>query len=471
MISLLWLVLVVVIAAGTPERLPDEPAFPEPPAGAIQARKPMDLPAWYWELMVGGYLAHGHRDARWDAAATNALGLFSAMRADQIPVNDPRALTITNFTAAALEQGCADPLIQYLHWRRGGPKTAGTADILQVADALGDSGYSPVLKSYAYLRAFDTLYPRPSTNRVPSNAVRARNAAITQFQTALETTDLPGKEVLELGRHVCDLLWATNLVARFWPPMEQAIGARYSDVAEAQLLLGEEGIELAWKARGSGLANTVSEEGWRVFDEQLRKADTALRRAWQLDPTLPQVPYNLVRVSLGQGYPRKEMERWFSRAQALSSGWYDLYWAKGQYLMPKWHGSRAEVLAFGRQCLTDPNAFGRTRLILMEFHKELEGFNRERDPKTGLLSRRPNLEYYRNRQVWNDIRSSFEAFFRDVPNDTSWHHNYALYAWRAQDWKTLNSEIPKLGPINYKYFGGQEAFDQILADAKAHAGR
>jgi hypothetical protein len=33
----------------------------------------------------------------------------------------------------------------------------------------------------------------------------------------------------------------------------------------------------------------------------------------------------------------------------------------------------------------------------------------------------------------------------------------------------VNEQLPLLGPVNYAYFGGKEAFDAIVAEAREHA--
>ena len=47
---------------------------------------------------------------------------------------------------------------------------------------------------------------------------------------------------------------------------------------------------------------------------------------------------------------------------------------------------------------------------------------------------------------------------------------YALYAYRCQRWDKLNELLPKLGRVNYDYFGGKSEFDKMVALAKQHAG-
>ncbi len=425
--------------------------------------------SWHYEMLVNGYLKHGQRDAQWDAAATNALGRFAATRAGVLDATSPQARAITSFTAEAIQRDCADPMIRYVHWRRGGKRMSGTTNILEIADDLATTGYDPLLKSYAYLRAFRSLHPEGSTNPVPPEAGRARHLAFANFYQVLERPDLPGDEFLDLAEPLGGLLWNTNLVAQYWPSFEEAITNRHMGMAEAQYVLGDKYVDFAWLARGGGWASTVSDEGWKLFGKRLERGEEALRTSWQLSPSLAQVPMRMIWVCIGRGHPRAEMERWFRQGQTLSSGWYELYQAKVQFLMPKWHGSNREVVQFGRACLTDTNAVKRARLMIVDIHEELERYFREDDPKSGRRSPKVNLSYYRDPVVWKDIRSAFEIFFREWPEATGWHHNFALHAWRAQDWKVLNEQIPLLGEINYRYFGGQAEYERMLAEAKEHA--
>ncbi len=77
--------------------------------------------------------------------------------------------------------------------------------------------------------------------------------------------------------------------------------------------------------------------------------------------------------------------------------------------------------------------------------------------------------YWKEPQVWADLHSAFERFFELNHGDIGWYHDYARYAWRAGDWATLNKLIPKLGPVNYEFFGGEEKFNEMVAEAKTRA--
>jgi len=434
------------------------------------AQDPEPPRSWHHQVLVSGYLQHGRRDPRWDDPATNALQRFADLRAGRIKGNSARAQEISRLTLEAIDNGCTDPLVGYLHRRRNGEPRPFTDDPLALADEMSALKYHPVLTSYAYLRAFDNLYPPPRTNNVPGEATYARRQALLRFQEALGLPDFPDSEFDQLGDTLMGLLWNQNLVNEYWPPIESTLSESYRGSADAQFFLGVKSRKFAWTARGNGWADTVSDEGWKLFGERLAVAETGFRNAWHLDPSRADVPPEMIWMCIGRSHPRPEMERWFRRGQAVSEGSYELYNAKATYLMPKWHGSEDEVLEFGRQCLTDTNAVKRARLTIVDIHEELEWYHRPRDPESGKASSKVHLPYYRDPAVWRDIRTAFERFFSEQLDSHGWHHNFALHAWRAQDWKILNAEIPKLGKINYKYFGGQEAFERMLADAKAHEG-
>ena len=67
------------------------------------------------------------------------------------------------------------------------------------------------------------------------------------------------------------------------------------------------------------------------------------------------------------------------------------------------------------------------------------------------------------------MKAAFEKFFKLNPHETGWYHNYALYAYHCGQWDTLNALLPKLGPVNYSFFGGRKRFDEMVRLAKQHA--
>ncbi|MBX3734410.1 MAG: hypothetical protein KF791_17680 [Verrucomicrobiae bacterium] len=447
------------LVLGASAAVEETPAAPE--LGTPQAPEKV---ARFLELFVGGYQVHGRRDPKWDPAALSALKQFADARSGAVEWTTESGREMVRLARAALDSGCPDPLVQYIHWRRGDRAARALINITEIASSLEASGYDPLLKSYGHYWAYEALHPAPRSTPPSAQALRALSDAMARFREALERPGFPENEFEDLGRSLAAQLNTSALVDLHWPAVETLLVSRHGDSAAAQLFLGDRSTTFAWTARGGGWASDVTETGWRLFETRLSTAETALRNAWRLDPSLPTTPERMIWVCIGRGHNRREMELWFQRGRNLTVGSYELHHGKATYLMPKWHGSIKEVLEFGRQCLTEPGAAGRPRLTLVDIHEELERCSR--------TSAKVDLAYFREPVVWREIRSSFEAFFKDQPEAVGWHHNFALHAWRAQDWAVLNAEIPKLGSkINFKYFGGQDAYEQMLADAAAHAAR
>jgi hypothetical protein len=88
---------------------------------------------------------------------------------------------------------------------------------------------------------------------------------------------------------------------------------------------------------------------------------------------------------------------------------------------------------------------------------------------SGYLEKPKRSEYWKQPEVWPDLKAAFEKFFRFNPDAVGYRHNYALYAWKCEAWKELNKQIPSLGEINYDYFGGKAEYQRMLREAKAHA--
>src|SRR5581483_3671057 len=79
--------------------------------------------------------------------------------------------------------------------------------------------------------------------------------------------------------------------------------------------------------------------------------------------------------------------------------------------------------------------------------------------------------YWKRPDVWADFQVSWEQYFREFPDaGRSSYHKYAWQAHRAEQWYKLNEIIPKLGSVDYAYFGGRDNYDEMVRRARDHLG-
>lgn len=116
--------------------------------------------------------------------------------------------------------------------------------------------------------------------------------------------------------------------------------------ANADLALAHACVNLAWHARGGGVATTVTDSGWTGFRAQLRRARAVLDTAGAKGPRTLDWYLAMQRVSLGLSWPSDESESLFRHGQAQDSTCEVLYWMRAYYLMPRWHGVPGEFEAW-----------------------------------------------------------------------------------------------------------------------------
>jgi len=137
-----------------------------------------------------------------------------------------------------------------------------------------------------------------------------------------------------------DARWERRLAAiRVWVKAKpESITAR---VALADVL-----ISYAWKARGSGYANTVSQNGWNLFRERLKESVQVLNDSKNFKETCPRWWSNMLSASLGLGVERQTYEAVFKEAVKSEPANAGYYVQMAHYLLPRWHGKPNDISVF-----------------------------------------------------------------------------------------------------------------------------
>jgi hypothetical protein len=113
----------------------------------------------------------------------------------------------------------------------------------------------------------------------------------------------------------------------------------------ARVALAKHLIDYAWKARGSGFANTVSNEAERQFEDRLQQAGSVLSKAKDIKGRCPVYWTTLMTVGLGLGMAKDQETRIFQKAAEAYPDYTQIYVQRAYYLLPRWYGDKGEWVA------------------------------------------------------------------------------------------------------------------------------
>jgi len=404
---------------------------------------------WNVKNLLEDYRGNGSQNAKWDVPAERALTAYASNRSGVVVVKQDE---MNAFCQEALKAGCKDPMIKYLLIRAIAPQ-AGKANMQQAkqyseaAKELEASKYSGIRKFYGFARAADAMFSGGGTNRETRMLANTyRRNATSSLESALKDDTIPVTEAYDACRDLLNLTYRFKQEYHYaFHRLEPILLAKWPDESSIQLIRGHFYIEYAWAARGNGLADTVTDEGWKLMAERLETAAQALEKAWKLNPKDERIPTEMITVEMGQGKGRERMELWFGRAMQLRTNNYRACWKKAYYLEPKWYGSPEELLKFGRECVASKNWGGKVPLILVDAHNMLVTY----------LPREKRADYWKQPEVWNDLKAGYEKYLKSTPDGKAQRERYIRHAYENAKWAELNTQLKLLSEPNYASFGGK----------------
>jgi hypothetical protein len=131
----------------------------------------------------------------------------------------------------------------------------------------------------------------------------------------------------------------------FFDSLNQWIKAK-PESAAARISLAEAYTGYAWKARGGGYANSVTEEDWELFRERFAEASAVLAEAAKLKEKCPYWYETMQTVALAQGWDKSLMRELMELGVAFEPDYYHFYREHANSLQTKWYGDPGEIEAF-----------------------------------------------------------------------------------------------------------------------------
>jgi hypothetical protein len=420
---------------------------------------------WNQDIRSGAYDRIGRRNPQWDAQAHLALDLMSQGIANPKIFTPETHGQIQEALSAAIAAGCDDSLVVYAYNKfvlsyKDIPAQKFADAYVANYNAMEASEYGEMVKFYCALRTALAQRAVVGTNTNPILGETLTRSAQHLWEIAQDRKT----PIEDIYLSMDELMTAVSNNATdyegCYPAFEPFLFQNWPKAAECYLLKGKYYDRHAWHGRGGGYADGITEDRWKLFFERSREAEKALLSAWKLNPGLPEIAEQMIRVTVSLQQPREKMELWFKRAMELDPD--DLRACKNKlwYLNPKWYGSDTEMLKFGRECVASSKWKGNVPLALVDAHTDLVNL---------LPDENARKQYWRQPEVWPDVKAAYEKFFELNPKAIDLRANYAWFAFLCEQWDAFNQQVELMNPVNYAFFGGKEKFEKLVETSKRNS--
>lgn len=117
----------------------------------------------------------------------------------------------------------------------------------------------------------------------------------------------------------------------------------------ARIALAKAYLNYAYDARGEGFADTVSENGWKLFHERTAEAKRILDEASALPTKCPEWYFAMLLVAQNQSWGAERARALFDEAFQLEPGYFYDARFLANYLQPKWTGEKGATEKFAQE--------------------------------------------------------------------------------------------------------------------------
>jgi hypothetical protein len=296
--------------------------------------------------------------------------------------------------------------------------------------AFADSKYK------GYPRFFATLSLANNLQKEPARVAQLDQSALLLLKESLSDGSLLEKDQPEM-EEILYGGWAKSFFTRH--PEEICSIVDQSGTSFrwlASMLKGWRENTLAWKARGGGYANTVTQAGWQGFHDHSVKAEEFFTAAWNLHPEWPQSASFMEYTVLGEE-GADQVRQWFDRATTAqidyAPAWQNLRWA----LRPRWYGSHAALIALGVSAIDSGRFDTDVPRQFFDCVKEVES-------DSDIL---PGQHIYGRPDIWPEMKRMYEGYIAEPSQAryaTGWRGSYAIVAYFAKHYDTALEQLEKL---------------------------
>ncbi|TWT33493.1 hypothetical protein KOR34_33250 [Posidoniimonas corsicana] len=386
--------------------------------------------------LVDAYAEHGSHNDAWDEQATQFLSEVARhFGGDE---GFKMQAELAEMGQAVLALGCDDPMVQYC-----------VGAMLQDAgsdDEAKAQAEELVVQSYAGL--VERGYPANRRYAAANRAHRTLNQQMANSADAAEFAEAVKREALQMilqddlsnqqGRQLLDSILE---VAKGCTLDEEA---QFYEAARAHveqqpfivnMIGGAHHSRRAWKARGTGWASSVSEEGWKVFAKEMAAARDCYEDAWIAAPDRPEPATEMIGLTMADNVsPPSEMRLWFDRAVEAQIDHNPAYHAYLYGLTPRWGGSFGQMYQFGLRCKQTERYDTDVPYMLCEALWKVA-----RDSQNTL-----GLDILKRQGVYDEAAEVCDRYIAEDSNANWWRSVHLALAYCTEHWEDAERRLDEL---------------------------
>ena len=231
--------------------------------------------------------------------------------------------------------------------------------------------------------------------------------------------------------------------------------AQRPDSITARVALATSLHRWAWVARGNGMANTVSDEGWKLFDQRIQESLDVLNAASRLKERCPQWYTAMMIVGLAQGWDEPKMREVFEQGIQFEPEYFDLYKQMAMYLLPKWEGKSGEAVAFAA---SSADRVGGEQGDAIYFHIAVSVVGKN------------GKNFGVKEMDWPRIQRGYQAITAEYGTTGRLKNKMAWFAYRFRDAATARQQFELIGDHwDRDVWRDRDRFDEARDWAQKHA--
>ncbi|MBI1318919.1 MAG: hypothetical protein GC168_08210 [Candidatus Hydrogenedens sp.] len=250
----------------------------------------------------------------------------------------------------------------------------------------------------------------------------------------------------------------------------------FPDSVTARVFAGYTTINRAWRARGSGFADTVSDKQFDRFHQLLKDAVALLKEAEALQGDDPALYAFWLKAGTGLSYSEEQQWELLRKGQAIDPTYFPMYDMIAYSFIPRWGGNLRSIEAVADdmvETLGDDMGSryyaalaGRMIPLIHPVHFAYDDFFDWERIDRGYTAQRalyPGTDGYLNRHIWlacmKEQRERAAELFEELDGRWSrsvWEDRTTFREWElwAQGTKEM-PELPDRGDFDSSYFEGE----------------